>query len=379
MGIILRKIFLWMRAYGLSIRNYFRGREGMKWSGYPEIPSGLEFCPSRKNINRAFSLPASCRYDQSESDVSSWQVAARSKLKSLLKLERLSCTTVKVEPRPDLSGFDRKRIFLNFAPEQDCPIDVIERRFEHKEELPLMICMQGYNSGAHLSLGEIALGFDVYKVKSGSAIALQAADLGFRVISYERPCFGERRETRIRKPMGNPTIDAAFSSLMVGNTLIGETVSEISSLIDWACNEFDGCKNGIFLCGYSAAGTAAIFASAVDERINGIAIGGCVGQLKETVMQRGTGGFLAIPGILQHFEFDSILGLIAPRICVVVSGVSDHIYPYAGADLCMQSARRVYSELGASEAIVHLEASGGHTYYPELLWPAFMGAITRNS
>ena len=96
-------------------------------------------------------------------------------------------------------------------------------------------------------------------------------------------------------------------------------------------------------------------------------------------MLRRTGGYVAIPGILQEFEFDSILSLIAPRICVLASGVDDHIFPYQGADLCMQSAQKLFRKLNAEEAIVHIKAGGGHTYYPKLLWPTFLETIKKRN
>ena len=60
----------------------------------------------------------------------------------------------------------------------------------------IIICMQGTSfSGAHLNLGGgFRMPADFSKLKNGADLAIQAADLGFIAVSFERIGFGERRE-----------------------------------------------------------------------------------------------------------------------------------------------------------------------------------------
>ena len=98
--------------------------------------------------------------------------------------------------------------------------------------------MQGSNSGAHLSLGEIKMPAAVYKVAKGSSLALQAADEGFIAVSYERIGFGERREKKLNKANIPPNIDFSFHSILMGSTSLGETVSEVMLIVQWLKNFF---------------------------------------------------------------------------------------------------------------------------------------------
>ena len=376
---ISTRVWLFVLSYCVSIRKFYR--KNLTWrdiSGKQEEKE-RHFSPSEYFHYKADTLLERERYQLNQAGNSTQFKRARTKLKSLVRTRPLKCEVIEKENALKRDDFLIERVFLRFGPRQDCPIDIITHESSKCSAKPLMICMQGYNSGAHLSLGKIIEPVDVYKVASGSSIALDAARLGFRVISYERPCFGERREQKLHKPIPNPSVDAVFSALMVGETLMGQTVSEVSSLIDWADEEFDCSKRGVYLAGYSAGGTTALFASALDERIDGIAVGGCIGKFKETVMRRGTNGFVAIPDLLNYFELDTIMGLIAPRILVAISGITDHIFPYKGAEECFALARQAFRLQNAESAIVHIRGERGHTYYPEKLWPAFVGVINHRS
>ena len=375
---IRTRAWLFVLSYCVSIRKFYR--KNLTWrdiSGKQEEKE-RHFSPSEYFHYKAAVLESE-RYQPNQLRNSENSEKVRAKLKTLVKARTLKFEVIEKGSILKKDQFLIERVSLRFSPRQDCPIDIITHESSKSSAKPLMICMQGYNSGAHLSLGKIIEPYDVYKVASGSSIALDAARLGFRVISYERPCFGERREQKLHKPIPNPSVDAVFSALMVGETLMGQTVSEVSSLIDWADEEFGCSKRGVYLAGYSAGGTTALFASALDERIDGIAVGGCIGKIKETDMRRGTNGFVAIPDLLSHFELDTIMGLIAPRILVAISGITDHIFPYKGAEECFALARQAFRLQNADSAIVHIKGERGHTYYPEKLWPAFVGIINHRS
>ena len=376
---LVQRMRLFLISYSVSFRNWHRKFSSARDSYPSEAGQRYDVVPSDYFQFRASSILDSERLQVDLLPDRASRAEARAKLRSLLKMEQLNCKVIAVGEICEKDGFLIERTYLSFGPKQQCPIDIITYDQFKEKPKPLIICMQGYNSGAHLSLGRIIEPYDVYKVASGSSIALDAARLGFRVISYERPCFGERRETKLHKPIPNPTIDASFSALMVGETLLGQTISEVSSLITWANQRFGCLKLGTYISGYSAAGITAIFASAVDERIDGIAVGGCIGQFRDTVMKRGTNGYLAIPDLLKFFEFDVIMGLIAPRIFVAISGTDDHIFPFRGAEQCFVSARRMFRCQGAESAVSHIQGDRGHTYYPEKLWPTFVDTIKHRS
>ncbi len=82
-----------------------------------------------------------------------------------------------------------------------------------------------------------------------------------------------------------------------------------------------------------------------------------------------------IPGILDWFEMDDVLALIAPRPLLVVSGRDDHIWPYDGAERAVEGARAVYRALAAESAVRAVPAEGRHRFHGNLAWPNFADLI----
>ena len=64
---------------------------------------------------------------------------------------------------PIKKGYSRTRIYLEFSKHRHAPIDIITNNKFTKFK-GLIVCMQGTNSGAHLSLGEVKMPADIYKI-----------------------------------------------------------------------------------------------------------------------------------------------------------------------------------------------------------------------
>ncbi len=296
-----------------------------------------------------------------------WQKRARTKLSSLLYYkDNLHCWVLDKSDTKYIKKFKTNRYFIRFGKERDVPIDIVLPKKDKPRAV--MICMQGTNSGAHLNLGKILMPADVYKVAKGSALAIQAAELGYLAVSYERLGFGERSFRGFGKLPDPNLINTSLHALNLGTTLLGETVRELSALIKWIKKEL-APNIPICLVGYSAAGTAALLTGALDKQVSGIAIGGCIGYVKKTLLLRDTGGFNDIPEILNYFEQDAFLSLFAPRPCIIISGIRDHIWPYSGAKEVVNEALPVYSSMGKANHLRLIKADGPHTYYPKLMWP----------
>ena len=300
-------------------------------------------------------------------DLNKWKIIAENKFKELLKIKDNLYLKVKSERNIPINGnYSRKRIILEFSNFRHAPIDIITKK-DNSDFKGIILCLQGTNSGAHLNLGEVRMPDDVSKVQSGSALALQAVDEGYLAVSFERIGFGERREQKLKTRNDSPTLDISFHSINLGNTILGETIKEIILINKWLKNKY---KKKLWLTGYSAAGTTIIAAAAIDKNVDGIAVGGCVGQSSRTIMKRGSSGFNDIPNMLEWFEFDAQIGLISPRPCIIIAGTKDHIWPYKEALITVNNSMKVYTNENSKDNLKLIKADGGHTYYPDLMWPA---------
>ena len=128
----------------------------------------------------------------------------------------------------------------------------------------------------------------------------------------------------------------------------------------------------IHVMGNSAGGEAGLYAAALDSRIGAVIASGCVGAYRDTIGCRSGCADAVIPGILQWLENDDVLRLCAPRPLVVVSGVNDHLYPFSGAAAMAAAAGDIYGAMGVPEMLCAVSGPGGHRFYPDQVWPAFM-------
>ncbi|NQV44726.1 MAG: hypothetical protein HQ501_07465 [Rhodospirillales bacterium] len=350
-----------------------------RFNPYPQPPHGSCFDPSARTLALAAEAPLRLQWGPAGSgELAQWQAEARKKLHELIKfveppqLVHISST----QEQPFANGYTRQRHILQFGEGQNAPIDIVTPNGSPPNKAPpVIICMQGSNTGAHLSLGEVRHPTDIFKINAGSALALQAADEGYIAVSYERPCYGERREQRYSPTNPSKNIDAAFHLLTLGKSLIGQIVEELVALRHWIETDVSP-GSPVYLAGYSEAGTAAIAAAAASDAFAGLAVGGCVGLMRDTVLTRRVSGLNEIPGMLEWFEFDALLSLISPRPLLIISGRKDHIWPYEGAERAVESARSAYLASGTPRAFCHEQAPEGHTYYPEIMWPIFNGMIS---
>lgn len=373
-----------LHAYRLALRRRLALWLYGDYHPYPPPPPQVNLSPSLAHARAMSFAPRRLSWHSApEGNLRAWQTEARRKLADIAgyPVERPTPFARNRTDHQLPDGFNRRRVYLNLWNQSDAPIDVIWTGEAHS--LPIMICLQGTNSGSHLSWGATSLPPDPEKIALGADYALQAARRGYLALCLEQSCFGEREERHLRPRSASPTIDAANHAFLLGRSLLGERAADVSSVVDWLLAggpardldlNLDTAR--IYVMGSSSGGTVALFASAFDERIGAVMASGCVGFVRDTIgSRRDDSAQNVIPGFLQWFETDDILALVAPRPLLVVSGVRDHIFPFRGVSAVTEAARDVYRALGAPEALVALSADGPHRFYPDVAWPAFLSLV----
>ena len=359
---------------------------GWDFDPYPPAPRNVKLSPSA--AHRAVGVGAEMVLDWKRAkftDVNEWQNQVRAKLIQLTGYGRFGGSPGEshVQDLPDRGGLRHRSFYLKVRDGLDLPVRMIwDPAIEAERDIAVMICLQGTNSGMHLSWGEELMPADPIKIYYGADIARQAASQGFLAICLEQSCFGERQERSLMRQSKALCIDAANHALLLGRSLVGERASDISSLINWLveCRPFEAMNpEQIYVVGSSAGGTTALFAGAMDERIAGVIASGCIGFIKDTLLERGDSeGQNVVPGILRWFELDAVVALIAPRPFLTVSGEYDHIWPFSSAEKVIEAARPIYAAFGANPQLVAINAEGGHRFYPDLTWSAFANILAES-
>ena len=339
------------------------------------------FSPSARHFADYDTAPLAMRFSVGDwDDVPAWQKKARAKLAELCGYSREASVPVVVsDEKFDLSGgLVRRRVVLRVREAVHIPVHLIEAKASSGPR-PIMICLQGTNSGAHLSWGEVRYPADADKVSGGYNFAVQAARRGYLAVAVEQSCFGERAEAQISPRSVAPCVDATMHAILLGRSLLGERCYDVSRVCDWLMAEATNLSvrsDQIDIMGHSAGGSVALFAAALDQRIRAVLACGCIGYIRTTIgRRRDDQGQNVVPGILNWFELADIVALVAPRPFVTVAGENDHIWPAAGARSVVDEARQAYARLNAIDNIVCQTATGGHLFRPELSWRVFEQTI----
>ncbi|MBF0176829.1 MAG: hypothetical protein HQL63_08285 [Magnetococcales bacterium] len=310
-----------------------------------------------------------------------WQAEVREKLGELMGFRHgkgsleLAHTFREILP----GGLEREACYLRLTSGRYVVASVLRDPVRRGEELaPVMICLQGHTSGAHISWGEARETIDPARLARGGDFAVQAVARGFVAVCIEQSGFGERREQVVTHQWDHPCIDQANRALLLGRTLLAERVMDVCAVVNWlertgAAYRIDPRR--IYAMGNSGGGDTALYAAALDLRIAGVIAGSCVGRFCTTSGRRKSCPDTVIPGILAWLEYDDILALCAPRPVVAVSGERDHLYPFSEVAAVVAGARPVYERLGKPEHVRALAGPGGHRFYPDMAWPAFMEMI----
>lgn len=345
---------------------------------YPAMPPKLRLSPSEQHFRAYEDAPLQIsRRHMKDRDVAEWQSAARAKLAELTGY-RQSLTpadTLVSAEEPMKDGYHRHSFFIRDEWGADLPVQAVRKVQPDVRELPVLLCLQGTNSGFHMSWGQEIMPSDPAKIARGGDYAIHAADQGFLAICLEQSCFGLRMERKLRRRSADPCIDTANHLLLLGRCLLGDRASDVSSVITWLAqggHDLPIERENVSIMGQSSGGSVALYAGAMDTRLRAIAATGCVGFIRETIAARNdASGQNVIPGILNWMETDDIVALCAPRPFLTVSGTHDHIWPVAGGQAVIDSARRVYGELGAENMVEAVAVEGPHRFYPDETWGAF--------
>lgn len=369
-----------MRVFGMAARLRLLDMINRRPNPFAATPPGLALSPSARHFVDYDSAPLQLRY-QPSANVVEWQRNARRKLIELTgyATERQAPTVSVQQQFPLTGGGQRRALYLRVRNGVDIPVNLIEPLGNPATPLPVMICLQGTNSGAHLSWGEVRFPADIEKAVRTHNIARQAAARGYLAVVIEQSCFGERTERQIQPRSQAPCVDATMHAILLGRSLLGERCTDVSSVIDWLLAEQKALNidpRRIHIMGHSAGGSTALFSAAIDERIGATMASGCIGFVRDTIARRRDDqGQNVIPGLLQWLELSDVVGLIAPRPLLGLAGKTDPIWPASGAEAVMAHATTIYRQLNADAGLRLLTFGGGHEFRPEESWATFTALL----
>ena len=314
-------------------------------------------------------------YDE-KNDYAEWKQKVGEKYIELLGLDSIqknACDIkVEIEERVETDEYTRYRYV--FESEKGCfvPCYLLIPRAQ-KQKFPVCICLQGHTTGFHISIGEKKYDQDDKSLET-STFALDAVKNGYAALAIEQRGMGER--TTLREDRGASLtcgcMFTAMTALMLGRTLIGERVWDVSKAIDsleYFKDKLD--LNDITLLGTSGGGTATYYAACYDKRIK-VAVPTCaICTYKDSIGDMWHCTCNYIPSIAKYFDMGELSALIAPRKLLVCNGEIDPIFPLSGTKEVYSVIEKIYEKEGVPENCqLKVYPNKPHYFDKEITFPA---------
>jgi dienelactone hydrolase len=199
------------------------------------------------------------------------------------------------------------------------------------------------------------------------------AKLGFVVLGIDAYCFGERNGRGPGGPAetgGNGEMTASKFNLWVGRTLWGMMLRDDLMALDYLASrpEVDALRIGV--TGMSMGATRSWWLMALDERIQtGVAVA-CLTRYQNLIEHeslKAHGIYYFVPKLLNHFDTEAVVALIAPRPVLFMNGDQDSGSPADGIHAIEKPVYAVYGLYGReAECQSFIYAGQGHVYTPEM-------------
>jgi len=197
---------------------------------------------------------------------------------------------------------------------------------------------------------------------------------GFILLSIDSYFNGERLGTgpagKAEDNIDNQRDSLFKLDLWFGRTLMGMMLRDDMIAIDYLASRPEVDRNRIGASGMSMGSTGAWWLGALDERVKAVVGVACFMRYRELVAHgqlRAHAIYFFIPGILKHFDTEAVLGLLAPRPFLALTGDSDPTSPPDGIRILEKKLGAIYGLYGAREKFRSVVYPGvDHTYTPEM-------------
>jgi dienelactone hydrolase len=207
---------------------------------------------------------------------------------------------------------------------------------------------------------------------------------GYVVLGIDASGFGERNGRGLDGPAEKDykaEESASKFNLWVGRTFWGMLVRDDLMALDYLASRPEVDPHRIGVTGMSMGSTRTWWLMALDERLKaGVAIA-CVTRYQNLIRRgvlRGHDIGYFVPQMLNYFDSEAVIALIAPRPVLYQTGDQDSASPVDGIRMIDAAVRPVYRLYGKEDEFVNLIYPGqGHVYTPEM-WTKTLDWLDRS-
>ncbi|MCC6589574.1 MAG: dienelactone hydrolase family protein [Bryobacterales bacterium] len=232
---------------------------------------------------------------------------------------------------------------------------------------PAILTMHGHGSSKENMFG--------YEPTSQNVAEL-LAKRGYVVIGIDNYFNGERRG---KGPAGDLEMQARNAdqetslfklNLWLGRTLWGMMLRDEQMALDYLVTRPEVDANRIGAQGMSMGSTRAWWLAAIDDRVKAVVGVACFTRYEDIIATRNLrahGIYYFVPGILKHFDSEGVMGLLAPRPFLVLTGDSDAGSPPSGMKTLETILSKIYRVNGKPDAFHSIVyPNTGHVYTDDM-------------
>ncbi|HPD48272.1 MAG TPA: dienelactone hydrolase family protein [Anaerohalosphaeraceae bacterium] len=196
---------------------------------------------------------------------------------------------------------------------------------------------------------------------------------GYLVLCIDAYAFGERRccgpaGAKERPPHTEASLFKAF--LWQGATLWGMMVRDDLLALNHLASRPEVDPSRIAAMGMSMGATRSWWLAALDDRIKVTVSVACLTRYQDLLRQgllKEHGIYYYVPGMLRHnMHIEKVVGLIAPRAHLTLTGDSDSGSPVEGVRIINEFQRRLYALYGSDNFRGLIYEGVGHTYTSQM-------------
>ncbi|MBL9134484.1 MAG: acetylxylan esterase [Verrucomicrobiales bacterium] len=202
--------------------------------------------------------------------------------------------------------------------------------------------------------------------------ATEFAKRGYAVLAIDAYCFGERhgKGPGSDERGGAGELTASKWNLWFGRSLWGMMLRDDLMALDILASRPEVDASRLGATGISMGATRTWWLMALDDRIRaGVAVA-CLTRYQDLIeagLLKAHGIYYYVPGMLQHFDTEAVVSLIAPRAVLFLTGDQDGGSPVPGIrriEAVAGEVWRLYGKPGSFESRIY--PGLGHVYTPDM-------------
>jgi len=237
-----------------------------------------------------------------------------------------------------------------------------------KGKVPVILGLHGHGSSKDNIFGsDSSTTQDVLALLISKGYAVMAIDSYF---NGERKGTGPAGELETQAKAADQEASQFKINLWFGRSLWGMQLRDEQIAMDYLSTRPEIDTERIGVEGMSMGSTRAWWLAAIDSRVKVVVGVACFTRYEELIQQRelkAHGIYYFVPGMLQHFDTEAVMGLIAPRPFLALTGDSDPGSPISGMKALEKKLDTVYSLYKQNEKFKSIiYPNTGHVYTDDM-------------